>query len=81
MNCTQAFGDTVRVERRQRGLTQGDLALRAGLHLNQVSRIERGEAVPSLLTIFALADALEMGSDQLIATAMQKITTGRHSGQ
>ena len=78
MDCIQAFGDIVRSERLRLGLTQQDVALRAGVHLNFVGRIERGQAEPSLSTIFAIAQALEVPADTIIQKVGQ-LFTGRNS--
>ncbi|MCW7541022.1 helix-turn-helix domain-containing protein [Aquabacterium sp. A7-Y] len=79
MDVTQVFGAVLRAERRKRGLTQTDLALRAGLHLNFICMVERGESSPTLPTLYALADALELPAEALIATVSQQITTGRRA--
>jgi transcriptional regulator with XRE-family HTH domain len=78
MDCIQAFGDVLRSERVRLGLTQQDVALRAGVHINFVGRIERGQAEPSLSTIFAIAKALEMPAESIIEK-VGLISTGRHS--
>jgi len=78
MDCIHAFGDVLRSERLRLGLTQQDVALRAGVHINFVGRIERGQAEPSLSTIFALAQALELAPESIIAKVGQ-LFTGRNS--
>lgn len=62
----QAFGGTVRKRRLQLGLSQEKLAFRCGSHRNYIGEIERGEKSPSLHTIFALAEALDMPTSMLI---------------
>ena len=79
MDVTQAFGAVLRAERRKRGLTQTDLALRAGLSLNFVSLVERGESSPTVATVYALADALELPVEALFALVTQRITSGRRA--
>ncbi|MCW7538426.1 helix-turn-helix domain-containing protein [Aquabacterium sp. A7-Y] len=81
MDCPEAFGVVVRELRLQRGLTQNDLALRSGLHFNQISRLERATSVPSLVTVFAIADALEVRPDALVTRVMEKITAGRRTSK
>lgn len=78
MDCVQAFGDILRNERLRLGLTQQDVALRAGMHINFVGRIERGQAEPSLSTVFAIAQAVELPAETIIAKVGQ-LLTGRHS--
>lgn len=58
MNRTTAFGKAIRTLRKAKGLTQELLAERAGLHVNNISFVERGLSAPTLDTICALADAL-----------------------
>jgi transcriptional regulator with XRE-family HTH domain len=56
---TTHFGELLRTHRLAAGLTQRDLARRAGLSLNAVSLLERGERRrPYHHTLAALADAL-----------------------
>ena len=54
----RAFGDRLRVLRREAGVSQEELADRAGLHRTYVSSVERGARNISLANIHALADAL-----------------------
>jgi transcriptional regulator with XRE-family HTH domain len=60
------IGQNLKKLRNQRNLTQGQLAEDARLSLNQISRIERGEAKPELETIKKLAITLNCSSDELI---------------
>ena len=43
------------------------LATKAGLHLNAVSNLERGQRSPSLHTVLALSRALKVPAARLIA--------------
>ena len=52
------FGTAVKRRREELGLTQEDLAERAGLHRTYLSDIERGTRNPSLVNIDRLAGAL-----------------------
>ena len=52
------FGETLRAARRDAGLTQAALAVRAGLSQQYVARIEAGQINPTLVTIAAIARAL-----------------------
>ncbi|MCW7540474.1 helix-turn-helix domain-containing protein [Aquabacterium sp. A7-Y] len=81
MNVTEAFGAVVRAERQQQGLTLSDLALRSGMNWRHLSRVERGESVPSLVTIFALANALEIPPRTLIGMVEDHVTTGRRASK
>jgi transcriptional regulator with XRE-family HTH domain len=52
------FGNRVRKLRLKAGLSQEELAFRAGVHRTYLGGIERGERNPSLKNISALAQAL-----------------------
>ncbi|MFH0797013.1 MAG: helix-turn-helix transcriptional regulator [Candidatus Omnitrophota bacterium] len=54
------FGQRIRQLRKVRGLTQGRLAVKAGLHYTYVGSVERGEKNISLISIKNLARALEV---------------------
>lgn len=54
------FGRSMRSFRKQRGLSQDDLALAAKLSRNYVSDIERGVRNPSLLALVRLSRALRL---------------------
>jgi transcriptional regulator with XRE-family HTH domain len=55
-----AFGKRVRVLRSKKGLSQEDLAFKAGVHRTYLGSIERGERNPSLKNIVAIARALDI---------------------
>lgn len=54
----QHFGDNVRKFRKEAGLSQEELAIRAEIHRTYIGGIERGERNPTLLMIYRLAKAL-----------------------
>lgn len=56
----QSLGAAVREARQQKGLTPADLAGSAGVALEQVRRLERGSVNPTLATLYALADVLQV---------------------
>ena len=62
-NCIKAY-------RKKQGLTQTDLANRAGLNIRQIQKIENGEAQTenvTLKTMQAIAQALHVKIDDLIS--------------
>lgn len=61
-----AFGQRVRELRAPLGLSQEELAHRAGVHRTYVGSVERGERNISLDNIYALADALECEARELL---------------
>jgi len=60
-------GRNVRRLRRQKGLTQEQLAFEAELDLTYVGGIERGKRNPSLLAMARLANALSVSLPKLLA--------------
>lgn len=65
----RAFGIEVRILRTELGLSQEELAGRAGLHRNYIGMIERGERVPTLLVIDGIAHGLQLKASELILRA------------
>ena len=60
------FGQRVRNERMKLGLSQEELAARAGLHRTYIGMIERAEKNITLENIEKLANALEISIDKLL---------------
>ena len=61
------FAATARACRKAKRLTQDDVSYRSGLHVAEVSRLERGLRDPQLWTIVRLARGLEVGVERLVA--------------
>lgn len=61
----------VRALRLERGLSQEDLALEAGIDRTYQSQIERGIGNPSLRVICAIAEVLKVDLSQLVTDARQ----------
>lgn len=60
----------IKTYRKKQGLTQTDLANRAGLNIRQIQKIENGEAQTenvTLKTMQAIAQALNVKIDDLIS--------------
>jgi transcriptional regulator with XRE-family HTH domain len=70
-----AFGDTLRKLREKKGYSQMKLAQRAGLHLNALGNIERGERTPSLRTVFLISEALDIPAAQIVGEVEKKYPT------
>jgi transcriptional regulator with XRE-family HTH domain len=51
--------------RKERHLSQGELAQRAGVHANVIGRYERGAAKPSIEQLLKIAEALNVSLDYL----------------
>jgi transcriptional regulator with XRE-family HTH domain len=60
------FGNRVRARRLEQGLTQIELAEAAAVDRKTVSRIENSRFSPSLINIYAIADALDIEARDLI---------------
>ena len=61
-----AFGQLLKVLREERGLSQAELALESELDQSFLSLMERGERQPSLSTLFAMSEALELEPDEIV---------------
>ena len=68
-NPKQVLGRNVRKRRQAAGLSQEELASRAGLHRTYVSSLERGERNVAVENIFALAHALGCQAADLLSSA------------
>lgn len=66
-SSTSAFGGHVRSLRLGLGLSQEEVAHRAGLHVTYLSGIERGVRNPSLKNIRRVAMALGVGVGELFS--------------
>ena len=66
MSDTPIFALNLAALRQTRGLTQGQLALRAGLHPSAVSFYETGTRTPNITNLQALATALQVTTDRLL---------------
>ena len=60
------FGDKLRELRKQKALSQEDLALKSGLHRTYISDIERGSRNLSLKNIEKIAKALGLATKSLL---------------
>jgi transcriptional regulator with XRE-family HTH domain len=54
------IGTTIRADRLQKGLSQGDIEKKTGLLRCYLSRVENGHTVPSLDTLSKIASALDL---------------------
>lgn len=62
----KTIGETIRESRRGAGMTQEQLAKRAGVCKRALENWERGTRLPSLPGLLSLADALDMSLDALV---------------
>lgn len=61
------IGTTIRSQRLQKGLSQGDIEKKTGLLRCYLSRVENGHTVPSLDTLSKIAMALDLPLAQFFA--------------
>jgi transcriptional regulator with XRE-family HTH domain len=63
----EEFAQVLRQLREERGWSQEQLAERADLNRSYLGEVERGRAVPSIITVSKLASALNIQMSTLIA--------------
>lgn len=71
MSVRQVLGARISSARRALNITQSDLAKAVGVGANQVSRWERGDAMPGPRYLGPLADALHMDREELFVLAIE----------
>jgi transcriptional regulator with XRE-family HTH domain len=67
MKLRQVVARNLRILRKQKGLSQEELAFQAGINRNYVGQIEREEKSPSVDMLEKLGVALEIDPANLIA--------------
>ena len=73
MNLPRAFGDVLRMYRKQAGMTQEQLGFEAGVERNYVSMLELGQRHPTVGTLFSLAKALQVRPSVLVALLEERL--------
>lgn len=71
MTIEAAFGAVVREARKQRGISQEQLAFDSDLDRSFISQVECGHKQPSIVTIFQLAKALSTTPAKLLSDTEQ----------
>ncbi len=61
-----SIGSRIRYYRLQKNWTMADLAEAAGVSLQQIGHVERGERTCSLNTLVEIANALKLPADELL---------------
>lgn len=64
---TKQLSQRLREVRKAKGITQQELAERAGLHLTYVGHLEAGKYHPTVFVMWKVAKALGVGLDELTA--------------
>ena len=73
MDFTQG-GQVIQRTRKERGMTQEELAEKINIASNSISRIERGMLLPALPTLIDICNALEIGADLVLASYLSTDT-------
>ena len=60
-------GQVIQRMRKERGMTQEQLAEKADVSSNSISRIERGHLIPALSTLIGICNAPGVGADTILA--------------
>jgi ribosome-binding protein aMBF1 (putative translation factor) len=66
-DAVQQFSQVLRQLREERGWSQELLAQRAEINRSYLGEVERGRAVPSLITVSKLANALDIRLSSMIS--------------
>lgn len=74
-----SIGRNIRHYRQESGLRQEDLAATAGLTANYIGMVERGEKTPSLETLVALLNALQISADMVLTDVVDSGYTVKQS--
>ncbi len=69
------FGQRVASARRERGMTQGELADKTGVHISHIQRIEANNSQPTVDVLKRLAEALEVSLDLLVFERASEVAT------
>jgi transcriptional regulator with XRE-family HTH domain len=67
MGNLKLFGRVIRSHREALGLSQEELAARAGLHRTYIGSVERGERNISLKNIYLIAEALNTSAGRILS--------------
>jgi transcriptional regulator with XRE-family HTH domain len=73
----KAFARTLRELRRERRLTQEELAFESGYHPKYISLLERAYYSPSLTTILELAEVLQVSGAELVTRVERVLPRAR----
>ena len=70
------IGDQLRSRRREPGLSLRNLAERLGVSPSLISQIERGQSNPSVSTLYAIVNELDVPLDELLFNDRKSAPTG-----
>ncbi len=62
----QELGERIRLARRDKNMTQEELAFKVGVTATRISKIENGKTVTKINTFSRIVDALQVSADYLL---------------
>ncbi|MCL5798110.1 MAG: helix-turn-helix domain-containing protein [Patescibacteria group bacterium] len=62
----EKFGEKMQKTRKEKGVTQEELAAKLSMHRTYIGLIERGERNPTIRTLYKIAKALGVDSSKLL---------------
>lgn len=65
-----SIGENIRKYRKARNLRQEDLAEKAGLSVNYIGMVERGEKTPSLETFITIINCIGVSADMVLCDVL-----------
>ena len=68
-----ALADKLKQARKQKGLTQGQLAQKIGADIQRISKYERGVLTPTTEIMVKLSDALDVSLDYLLKNGKNRV--------
>ena len=80
MDMRKLVGRNVARLRRERGLTQEEVAARSGFSQQYLSSLERGKRNPTVITLYELAQALGVSHLDLVAPDDGRLPPGGPDG-
>ena len=72
------FSDRLKLARKRRGITQKEIAEKIGVSTSSYKHYENAENLPSLLTLKALADVLDVSTDYLLGRLDSPVERNTH---
>jgi transcriptional regulator with XRE-family HTH domain len=69
------IGERIAQFRRERGLTQAQLAERIDVATETISRLERGSSIPSVKTLYAISSALDVDLKDFFEIKLRRKTS------
>jgi transcriptional regulator with XRE-family HTH domain len=77
MQIEQIFGSILKELRTEKKLSQEKLAEKSDLHKNYISLLETGQRQPTITTIFAIAKALGIKPEELVAKVNKEVSKSK----